>query len=97
MYYEPVWVFRRLPAGTDRLTQLKGKRIAIGRDGSGTQQLALHLLRVSDVTATNSTLLEVSGKEAISNLLSGKLDAAFFLAAPDANFPLPLLRSPTSG
>jgi TRAP-type uncharacterized transport system substrate-binding protein len=94
MFYEPVWVFHRLPAGTDRLTQLKGKRIAVGRDGSGTQVLAQHLLRVSDVNTNNSTLLEISGKEAISGLLSGKVDAAFFLAPPDAKFLLPLLRSP---
>lgn len=41
MFYEPLWVFHRLPADIDRLTPLTGKRIAVGPAGSGTRHLAL--------------------------------------------------------
>lgn len=93
MFYEVVWVFHRLPADTGRLTQLKGKRIAVGLPGSGTRHLVHQLLNLNDVTAANSTLMELSAKDAVANLLSGKLDAAFLVAAADADILKPLLRS----
>jgi len=34
VFYEPVWVFYRGERTIDRLTDLKGKRIAIGQEGS---------------------------------------------------------------
>jgi NMT1-like family len=34
MFYEPLWVFHRLPADIDRLSQLQGKRVAVGPAGS---------------------------------------------------------------
>ena len=33
MFYEPLWVFHRLPADIDRLTALAGKRIGVGPAG----------------------------------------------------------------
>lgn len=30
MFYEPLWVFHRLPADIDRLTALAGKRVGVG-------------------------------------------------------------------
>jgi TRAP transporter TAXI family solute receptor len=47
MYFEPVWIFYRGKATIDRLSQLKGKRLAIGPDGSGTRRLAKQLLHAN--------------------------------------------------
>ena len=94
MFYEPLWVFHRLPQDVDRLVQLRGKKIAIGAAGSGTRALALQLLNAAEVTAANATLLESPGAEAAEALLSGKVDAAFFVAAPNAELAQKLLRSP---
>ena len=94
MFYEPLWVFHRLPADIDRLTPLTGKRIAVGPAGSGTRHLALQLLAASEVTADNATLAEIPGKAAAEALLAGEIDAAFFVAAPDAELVQQMLRTP---
>ncbi len=94
MFYEPLWVFHRLPADIDRLTPLTGKRIAVGPAGSGTRHLALQLLAASEVTADNATLAEIPGKADAEALLAGEIDAAFFVAAPDAELVQQMLRTP---
>ncbi|MEQ1774744.1 MAG: TAXI family TRAP transporter solute-binding subunit [Burkholderiales bacterium] len=93
MFYELVWVFHRLPANTDRLTQLQGKRVAVGPSGSGTNQLVMQLLTQSDVTANNATLLEIPAKAALDKLAAGELDAAFVVAGPEAEILQAPLRS----
>lgn len=95
MFHELVWVFHRLPADTDRLTQLRGKRIAIGPAGSGTQQLVTQLLAYSEVNAGNATLLEMSSKDALDKLGAGEIDAAFLVAGPDAEILQAPLRAKT--
>ena len=94
MFYEPVWIFHRLPADIDRLTQLRGKRIAIGTAGSGTRHLAMQLLAASEVNALNATFLEVPSKDSAEALIAGRADAAFFVSAPDAAIVQELLRAP---
>jgi TRAP-type uncharacterized transport system substrate-binding protein len=44
LYREPIWVFYRGEPSVTRLTDLAGKRIAIGSTGSGTRAIALKLL-----------------------------------------------------
>jgi TRAP-type uncharacterized transport system substrate-binding protein len=93
MFYEPLWVFHRLPQDIDRLAQLQGKKIAVGPAGSGTRALATQLLGAAGITAANATLLESPGADAAAALLAGDVDAAFFVAAPDAELVQKLLRS----
>ena len=51
MFMEPVWVFYRGQTDLDRLTSLREKTVAIGPAGSGTQQLAVSLLKPNGVTS----------------------------------------------
>ncbi|MCZ7654056.1 MAG: hypothetical protein M5R42_06765 [Rhodocyclaceae bacterium] len=51
LYYEPLWVFYRSDRELDRLTQFKGRRIAIGAEGSGTRKLSLDLLETNGLDA----------------------------------------------
>jgi TRAP-type uncharacterized transport system substrate-binding protein len=51
LYLEPVWVFHRGDLQVEHLTDLRGKRIAVDRPGSGTRALALLLLQENDVAA----------------------------------------------
>jgi TRAP transporter TAXI family solute receptor len=94
MFYEPLWVFHRLPNHTDRLTQLRGKRIVVGPAGSGTRHLAMQLLAANEVNASNATLMEISSKAAAEALVAGEVDAAFFVSAPDTEIVQQLLRAP---
>ncbi|MCL2830497.1 MAG: C4-dicarboxylate ABC transporter substrate-binding protein [Betaproteobacteria bacterium] len=78
----------------ERLSQLGGKRIAIGARGSGIRSLAVRLLRANEIETYNSSLNNASSNEAAQALEQGKLDAAFVIAAPEAPIVQSLLHSP---
>jgi len=90
MFYEPVWVWYREPAFKNEsghlrvLSQLKGKRVSIGNEGSGTLALSQTLLKVSGITENDIHVEMLKPDEAIKKLNSGELDAAFIVAAAEA-------------
>jgi TRAP-type uncharacterized transport system substrate-binding protein len=91
VFYEPVWVFY---GGDDRLTrlsQLRGKRIAIGGGNSANRKLALELLSANDAAAPPTRLLTHAGVEAAEALASGKIDAMIIVGAPEAGIIKSLL------
>ena len=84
LYHEPLWIFYRadLAEGTaagvlDRITQLKGHRIAVGAAGSGANQLALELLEANGIATAPTKLLPLDGLSMVGALQQGKVDAAF--------------------
>jgi TRAP transporter TAXI family solute receptor len=84
VFYEPLWLFRRRAAGGEGLDGLHGKKIAIGPDRSGTQALALELLKRHQIDQQVSELLPLVTREAADRLLAGDIDAAFMVASWDA-------------
>ncbi|HEX9836842.1 MAG TPA: TAXI family TRAP transporter solute-binding subunit, partial [Alphaproteobacteria bacterium] len=56
VFLEPVWLFARADAKPDRLASLRGRRIAVGPDGSGTRALALRLLDAAGIGPGNADL-----------------------------------------
>ena len=93
VFFEPVWVFYRGDRRFDRLTDLKGKRIAIGQEGSGVRQLAQQLLSANEIKPGDH-LLPLSGLKAAEELQQGRIDAAVIIAAENAPVVQVLLRSP---
>ena len=85
IFYAPVYVFYRAPKPLQRLSALEGRRIALGREGSGTHVLAAALLRANGVDEKNSKFVELDGKAAADALLKKEVDAAF-LAGDSAAF-----------
>jgi len=80
VFYVPVWVFYRTPQPLRLLSDLDGKRIAIGREGSGTRVLAETLLKANGIEAGGrSKLLDLEGKSAQDALLRGEADAIFLM------------------
>lgn len=78
--YEPLFIFHRGTKPVELLSQFKGKRLAIGPDGSGTNYLAKALLSMNEIKPGGSTkLLEMDDEEAAQDLLNGKVDAVFFM------------------
>ena len=94
LYREPLWVFYRGTDEIDRLTQLKGKRLAVGPEGSGTRGIALQLLKANDIDADHAELVNLAGKEAAEALTNHQIDAAFFVAGVDAAYIQQLLKEP---
>lgn len=95
MFMEPVWVFYRDHQDIERLSGLRSKTIAVGREGSGTRKLALAVLGPSGVTDETATLRPIGGAAATKCLIDAACDAAFFVAAPDAETVRGLLRDDT--
>ena len=93
LFYEPVWVFYRSDKDLTRLTELRGKRIAIGQEGSGVRQLAQQLLEANEIPL-DGKLVPVAGLNAAEELQQGRIDAAFIIAAESAPVVQVLIRSP---
>lgn len=93
LFYEPVWVFYRGDKDLTRLTELRGKRIAIGQEGSGVRQLAQQLLDANEIPL-DDRLVPVAGLSAAEELQQGRIDAAFIIAAESAPVVQVLIRSP---
>ena len=63
LYYEPVWIFVRKRSGISLMSDLKGKRVGIDQEGSGTRELALLLLADNGIDQKAATLLPIGGEE----------------------------------
>jgi TRAP-type uncharacterized transport system, periplasmic component len=86
VFHEPLAVFYRSAVPMDRISDLNGKRLAIGREGSGSHALALILLKANGIEPGGATtLMDLSGEDAAQALIEGKVDAVFLMgdsAAP---------------
>ncbi|NJN82832.1 MAG: ABC transporter substrate-binding protein [Caldilineaceae bacterium] len=97
LFYEPLFVFYRQDAFSqplEYLLDLRGRTIAIGEVGSGTNKLARLLLAENDITEENTTFVEVAVSEAHQLLRDGTVDAGFFVLAPKASVLFDLLLDP---
>ena len=83
LYYEPIWIFYRGQKEVSRFSELIGKKIAVGEQGSGTEMLTLRLLKASGVDSISAKFIHTSWLESAHALTQGDVDAAFFFATPD--------------
>ena len=77
---QPVLIFYRGKAMT-LLSELKHKRIAIGPDGSGANQLATAILALNGIkTEADAVMLPLSAEEAYEAMQKKQIDAAFIMS-----------------
>jgi TRAP transporter TAXI family solute receptor len=91
---EPVWIFFRGAEKLDHITQLKGKRILVGPDKSGTNVLALKLLDANGVTTENSTLINLPLSKYAETFEKGDADAGFMVIGAESGPVQTLLNQP---
>ncbi|MEQ1695612.1 MAG: TAXI family TRAP transporter solute-binding subunit [Hyphomicrobiaceae bacterium] len=91
LFLEPLWLFHRADLSAERLTDLAGKRIAVGAEGSGTRPLVTAILTASGVTSDNSTFLGSSATDAVSMMANGEADAVFLAMAAESELVQKLL------
>ncbi len=84
LFYEPLWLFSTGSKPVSTVTDLIGKRIAIGAPGSGTQVVANAALHLYKLDEPPTRVLEIGGPAAAQALLEGAVDAAFFVGAPES-------------
>jgi TRAP-type uncharacterized transport system substrate-binding protein len=78
--YEPLLVFYRGANPAELLSELNGKRLAIGPVGSGTRALASALLQANGIeTGGPTVLLDLDAEAATKALLAGSVDAVFLM------------------
>jgi TRAP-type uncharacterized transport system substrate-binding protein len=92
--YQIYCVFYRATEVLGDLTELKGKRIAVGPPSIGARQIVDKVLKVSGVTSENSTFLPVQGQAAVNATIDGSADAAVLGLASDSPLIQSLLRDP---
>ena len=76
LYNEEVHLLGR--ASITDFDDLAGKRVAVGREGSGTYLTARLLFKVSDVAPKEMVLIDTG--EALTELKAGRIDAMFYVA-----------------
>jgi TRAP transporter TAXI family solute receptor len=98
LYREPLWVFYRGDQQLGRPSQLAGKRIGTGPPGSGTHAVAMQLLKLNGLVESmpsqdglRTVLVPEDVAAAAQSLHEGKLDAAFIVAAFEADYIQSLL------
>ncbi|NEW60870.1 TAXI family TRAP transporter solute-binding subunit [Sulfurovum sp. bin170] len=90
VYYEPIWIFYK--GETEAyLSNLKGKRIAIGEEGSGVRPVALELLGLNGIDSNNTNFYNYSTKKSINALKRGDIDLFFAVASPKSKMISKLL------
>ena len=88
LYNEEVHVLGR--RGIRDFDDLAGRRVAIGRDGSGTYLTARLLFKLSEVAP--SEMVPIDTSEALAELKAGRIDAMFYVAG----YPVKLLKDDVS-
>src|SRR5207245_1895692 len=79
--YEPLFVFYRSNIAATLLSDFKGKRLAVGHEGSGTRALAVPLLGLNGITNGDSaTFTDQDATAAAAALLGGSVDVVFLTA-----------------
>ncbi len=93
LYFEPLWIFYREDTQVDLPPNLRGKRIAVGGEGSGTKVLVMKLLELNGLTSPPTVIVSVGGEKAAKMLLAGEIDAASLVTSHRSSVVQMLLRS----
>jgi len=93
MFFEPLWIFFRNDLALRRIPDLKGLRLAVGNEGSGTKILTMRLLELNGVNAQNTRILTDGYQKAAEMLLNDEVDVAFFLSTHLASHVIKLIDS----
>jgi len=82
LYGEAIHLVVARGSDVQGLADLRGRRVSIDREGSGTFGVAQHILATEGITSRNTEFVETSADQSAELLISGELDAFFFVAGP---------------
>ena len=83
IFYEPLWFFYRSEIGQD-IQALRGRRVSIGPEGSGTRALALTLIQRFKLDSLIGALSGFEPQVSAEKLIAGEIDAAFIVTGWDS-------------
>jgi uncharacterized protein len=86
VFFEPLWVFYRANLSVRDLRDLRGRKVAIGAEGSGLRVLAGVLLREAGLGEGDYTAVPIGGAAAADALAKGDVDAALVVSGATADW-----------
>src|SRR5690349_640220 len=92
--YEPLWFFYRGAYPGRKLEALRGKRIAVGPEGSASRTLALQMLARNGIERSVADLLPLPAETAADRLLQADIEAALIVASWDSTAVRRLISAP---
>jgi TRAP-type uncharacterized transport system substrate-binding protein len=91
---EPVKIVADACGVLPGLHALRGWKVNVGGEGSGVQVLGQRLLGVAGLDGSELSIRHLGNTPAVVELLEGRLDAMFFVSAPEAPLIQMLLQTP---
>jgi TRAP-type uncharacterized transport system substrate-binding protein len=92
--YEPTWLFYKGADPGLHLEGIRGRKVSIGPEGSGSRAIALELLSRNGIGPQEAEFLPLPLAESGEQLLVGKIDATIMVASWDAPIVHRLLADP---
>ena len=92
LYYEPLWIFLGKQHKVEKIADLSGLAIAIGKEGSGTRTLAKQILDLNHVENQAGKLLALSSGEAAQALIKSEIDVDIMVASSESAIVQQLLK-----
>jgi len=84
LFYEPLWWLRKREIQEAGIDGLRGRKISIGPEGSGTRALTLELMKRTGSEQQIGELLALPPRPAGEKLLAGEIDVAFLTSSWDS-------------
>jgi len=94
IFYEPLWTFCRCTTIDQLLHDHAKPRISVGPQGSATRPLALKLLKLLGIDASQVEIRDYAAGESVSRLTAEEIDLAFILSSWEASAVQQLLHAP---
>ena len=94
VFYEPIWFFSRGVDVGRRLEALRGHKISIGPENSGTHSIVMELLRLNGIDPSVAPMIPLTASESGVQLLSGDISGAIMVASWDTPIVRKLVADP---
>jgi len=94
VFFEPLWVFYRANLSVRDLRDLRGRKVAVGAEGSGLRVLAGVLLREAGLGEGDYSAVPIGGAAAADALARGDVDAALVVSGATADWITALVADP---
>jgi len=92
IYYEPLLVFYGPGIKPVHIKDMKGLRIAVGKEKSGTRILSINLLGLNGINEKNTRFISFGSRVSADMLLNNEVDVAFFVSAANASHIVDLFK-----
>ncbi len=82
LYGEAIHLVVALGSDIKSVADLAGRRVSVDRPGSGTSGIARRILQAEGISSRNAEFVEASADQSAELLISGEIDAFFYVAGP---------------